>query len=111
MIIQAIPAVETNSGKISAAETTEVVVANKVAEETTVITTITTTATNQVVVREETTETTTIEISKKDIDHLTSFYFETLIFSGFFIAPLQVVQQQQHNINTVHYFLPLISSF
>jgi hypothetical protein len=110
MIIQAIPAVETNSGKISAAETTEVVVANKVAEETTVITTITTTATNQVVVREETTET-TIEISKKDIDHLTSFYFETLIFSGFFIVPLQVVQQQEHNINTVHYFLPLISSF
>ena len=91
MIMQAIPAAETNSGKISAAETTEVVVANKVAEETTVITTITT-ATNQVVVREETIETTTTEISKKDIDHITSFFFETLIFSGFFITPLQVVQ-------------------
>jgi hypothetical protein len=91
--MQAIPAAETNSGKISEAETTEVVVANKVAEETTVITTIIT-ATNQVVVREETIETTTTEISKKDIEHLTSFFFETLIFSGFFIASLQVVQQQ-----------------
>ena len=90
MITQAIPAAETNSGKISAAETTEVVVANKVAEETTVITTITTTittATNQVVDQEETTETTTIEISKKDIDHLTSFYFETLIFFRVFYFP------------------------